>query len=198
VCSTSDWKIRGYSSGFLLIEAALLFVVLGICFSAIFPLISSMSRAQKQQVTKHNLSRIQNALDVFFEKNGYLPCPKPNWKDQALQKCHGVEEQSGIVPFEALEVPQSVAKDGEDKPFLYVISETSQIKQDSFSLDILTNEITLITDQNTSVSGISYVLVPGNPKKDLVFPYSTHNMEFKTRDQMKQLYEASFTEEGFQ
>ncbi len=131
--------------------------------------------------------RIQSAIDLFFKKNGRIPCPKPSLQSESLEKCHGVEEQAGVIPFEELDLPFSVAQDGEGKPFLYVISETSQIKQDFLHFDVLPNEITLVTDHNVPIQEMSYLLLPGGVKKSLVFPYSTPNMEFRSRDQMKEI-----------
>ena len=96
--------------GFSLIEMAIVLTILSILMASVFTLIPVKQEQQNIDEINAKLTRIQQALDSFYNQNGYLPCPAPrnaNFSDVGTQiglaqDCTG-SVPSGITEYDAPE-----------------------------------------------------------------------------------------------
>lgn len=100
---------RRFSKGFTLFEMAITLTVLSVLLASIFTLIPVKQEEQNIDEVNANLTRIQQALDSFFNQNGYLPCPAPltaQFSDVSsqigvAQDCTAGSAPTGITSYSA-------------------------------------------------------------------------------------------------
>ena len=96
--------------GFSLFEMTIALTILSILMASVFTLIPVKQEQQNIDEINAKLTRIQQALDSFYNQNGYLPCPAPlnaNFSDVSTQigiaqNCSG-SVPSGITEYDAPE-----------------------------------------------------------------------------------------------
>jgi prepilin-type N-terminal cleavage/methylation domain-containing protein len=96
--------------GFSLFEMAIALTILSILMASVFTLVPVKQEQQNIDEINAKLTRIQQALDSFYNQNGYLPCPAPlnaNFSDVGTQI--GIAQDctaavpSGITEYDAPE-----------------------------------------------------------------------------------------------
>lgn len=162
--------MRKNNSGFLLIEAAIFILILGISLTTLSAIYSTVRRSYEISITKQHTDVVMRMLGAYLIKHGCLP--------NAAAKNSGLQSQGltyGFVPYKTLGLPKNSALDGSGKPIMYMVSSpfttSSRIRSDSNSLDmgesvsfceIEESEISVIdsTGSSTSNSPICFVLIP--------------------------------------
>lgn len=100
-------------NGFTLVEMAITLAILSVLMASIFTLIPIKQEEQNIDEINATLTRIQQALDSFYNQNGYLPCPAPltaNFSDVGTQigiaqDCTAGSPPGGITEYNAPEGP---------------------------------------------------------------------------------------------
>ncbi|MDD4615833.1 MAG: prepilin-type N-terminal cleavage/methylation domain-containing protein [Alphaproteobacteria bacterium] len=110
-----------FSSGFTLVEMAVVMVVMGMVAMTVFPALTTLRQANQLALTQSNLRSLMIATAAFVQANGCLPCPaipgetgtdfgKLGYSDSIA--CGTCDAPQGIPPFASLGIPASVAHDG--------------------------------------------------------------------------------------
>jgi hypothetical protein len=123
------WRHQG---GFSLAETALALFVLAMISSAILSTLSAYRHAQAITMTKTHQERIAYALAAYAVSHGFsLPCPGAGVESGVAQSdaASGCKVVEGIVPFQTLGLPESVAKDGFQRYFTYVVNQAYLVPQ---------------------------------------------------------------------
>lgn len=69
--------INFHSSGFTLIELCIVILIVGLLTSALLSFSYGINEKRKKDSTDKEMLQIVDALEVFYSKNNYLPCPSP-------------------------------------------------------------------------------------------------------------------------
>lgn len=111
------------TSGFTLVEMAVVLVIMGLVMMTVFPALTSVRSASQQALTQSNLRSLMLATAAYVQANGCLPCPAsaavsganfgrtgtPN--NTACGVCTGTAAE-GIPPYTTLGIPPAIAHDG--------------------------------------------------------------------------------------
>jgi prepilin-type N-terminal cleavage/methylation domain-containing protein len=110
------------NKGFSLIELSIVIVIVGILLAGAVSLGTASLGAAKVTDTEKKMATIQNALQLYFEVHGYLPCPSDpriaigaagfGDEDCASPPIDSLNVLGGGVPTVALNLPTSYAFDG--------------------------------------------------------------------------------------
>ncbi|WP_032112895.1 type II secretion system protein [Candidatus Paracaedibacter symbiosus] len=125
-------KIQRKIPGFSLIEAAFVLLIAGIVASLTLPLLSTSRQLERHKITETNQMQLFQALAGYVLKYNQLPLPsRPELEGEKGLKCHGRTTSAcvGIIPYQELGLPESVARDGHGNWFTYVVESvlTSQM-----------------------------------------------------------------------
>ncbi len=138
-----------HQRGFTLIEVAATLLILSIFIAAAAGLYQKSEQQRRALVTRDNMKQIVHALSTFAESAGRLPCPADpgindmrfgwEWNITNAQltidsgarpsgSCGNVaanaanNDVTGLVPFQSLNLPAAVARDGWGRYFTYAVS----------------------------------------------------------------------------
>jgi prepilin-type N-terminal cleavage/methylation domain-containing protein len=133
---------RSKENGFTLIEIAIAVAILGVIMGGALELYGRVHAQQQIQITYGNMDAVVDALSVYVETAGRLPCPAdPAAQDATFGWERGVKPSelprgaehfpvghcdqktgNGIIPFMTLGIPASVARDGWGRYYTYAVS----------------------------------------------------------------------------
>lgn len=109
-------------SGFSLIEIAIVLIIIGLISGMALPSLKAMLDWQKTAITAQNQEKILYALASYAIQNKSLPYAANPLNSQ--EKPHEIiRRRRGIVPYAALGLPESTAKDGYHRWFTYVVDD---------------------------------------------------------------------------
>lgn len=93
--------------GFSLAETAIALAVIATIIGLLVPTLLSIRVAEQARVTSQNLQTVMRSIAGFVQASGYVPCPAhPDGTTSP-----GCNIAVGLVPYQALGLPQSMAKD---------------------------------------------------------------------------------------
>lgn len=107
--------------GFSLIEMAVVLIIIGLIGGITLPSLKAMLDWQKAAITAQNQEKILYALASYAIQNKTLPYAESPLSSQ--EKAHKTTRRRGIVPYAALGLPESTAKDGYHHWFTYVVDD---------------------------------------------------------------------------
>lgn len=133
--------------GITLVEVALAVAITGILMSGALMLHERVQKQRQFESTYDNMDAIVQALSVYVESNGRLPCPAdPTAPDDTAGWERGVpagtnatqhpagscdaKTREGIVPFMTLGLPKQTAMDGWGYFYTYAVSPVFTRKND--------------------------------------------------------------------
>lgn len=105
-------------SGFSLIEMSMVLLVVGIIASLTLPVLTTTLTLQRQKTTESNKEILFKALAVYVLTNDSLPRPSL----PTLQGRSKPRATVGIIPYQELGIPESMARDGYGNWFTYAIN----------------------------------------------------------------------------
>lgn len=184
-------KFRHHSCGLILIEVAIAMMIFSLCIGAVLMVMQYAHSAQKRSTTQQHQTIITQALNRYHQHMGSLPCPSKPVADDgfALEKCQGAHQQIGIIPYKALGIPASIAKDGYGHYFTYAVSESATLLiKDGLTID--TENTLNITDASGRSYGarnreIAYVLISHGSKGNGAFTLQPYRKRFPTRTEFE-------------
>jgi prepilin-type N-terminal cleavage/methylation domain-containing protein len=112
------------SSGFSLVELAVVVVIMGMILTMGIKMASSFQDRSAMSLTHSKQLAIKEALISYLAANGRLPCPA----DPTISLITGYEKSNatftcdisvGIVPYKTLQLPKEYVVDGWDRFFTY-------------------------------------------------------------------------------
>lgn len=195
--------MRRNNSGFLLIEAAIFVIILGISLTTLSAIYSTVRRSYEISITKQHTEVILKMFGAYLIKHGCLP--------GAADKNSGLTLKGltyGLVPYKTLGLPKNSTLDGSGHPIMYRVSskftQSSAIRSDSNSLDMTDtgsfceideSEISVVdaTGYSTSDSPICMVLIPSEVYQQKGFvPESVlqdnSNIRWVSKDELVTIY----------
>ena len=108
--------------GFSLIEIAIVLIIIGLMGGVALPSLKAMLDWQKAATTAQNQEKILYALASYAIEKKSLPYAanplNPQEKSPEM-----IRRRRGIVPYAALGLPESIAKDGYRRWFTYVVDD---------------------------------------------------------------------------
>ncbi len=112
-------KIRS-ERGFALIEVAIAIAVMGVIFSILFPIISSMQKSLRMQKDHQKYERICFAIASYVSRNARLPTPAndTNSGESVL------ELDIGFIPFKTLGLSKDCTTDSSGKKIYYIPNQS--------------------------------------------------------------------------
>lgn len=112
-------------SGFSLIEAAFFLLIVGIAASLTFPFLTTFQNMERHKVTESNQRQIFQVLAGYALTHYKLPppsTPELAGKKEASYVKNGKIACVGILPYQELGLPESIAKDGYGHWFTYAVT----------------------------------------------------------------------------
>lgn len=103
------------SSGFSLVEMAIVLAIVGLLLGGLLPTISNQIEQQRRNETRKQLDEIMGVLQGFAIINGYLPCPATTVDPVnvsyglADSACSGTPAAEGYLPWKTLGVTETDA-----------------------------------------------------------------------------------------
>jgi type II secretory pathway pseudopilin PulG len=109
-------------SGFSLIEIAVVLIIIGLIGGMTLPALNVMLDWQKMTTTAERQEKILYALASYAVQNKILPYAANPAHPQGTQDT-ATRRRRGIVPYRDLGLPESIAKDGYQRWFTYVVDD---------------------------------------------------------------------------
>jgi len=154
--------------GYTLLEMAIALAIIGFATGALYTTLTASYAIQTVSNTNNELDKIQNALNTYVAKNGYVPCPASQTA-AVSSTTYGVatdctatapagtvdvgsgsaQIRIGVVPTRTLDLNDSDMLDGWDNRISYVVIK--QLAQNSTNFTTYTNtaaETIIINDSN--------------------------------------------------
>ncbi len=114
-------KQQAAARGFTLVEIAVVLVILGLLFTLLAGVATSLIAQQKRELTRSRLAGVEAALTLFVSQNQRLPCPADGTLVASAPNA-GVElwaagactttQANGVVPWRALGLAEQDITDG--------------------------------------------------------------------------------------
>lgn len=176
-------------NGFSLIEMAVVLAISGTLAASFLTITSAQQEASNYQVTAQRLDAIEDAIDIFVNKTGYLPCVAPS-DDAETTATFAISSDCtqatppdasivdigtgsntiwvGTVPTRSLNLPDKYYFDGWGNRFTYVVIKDQATTADAFEnySTTATNGVIQILDRSNNQvtpadtkSIVSYVIV---------------------------------------
>lgn len=138
------------SKGFTLIELTIVLVIIGILAYGGISVVSIQLDSAKIKQTKDKLDKIEKALQLYYETNGYLPCPgKGSYATShasfGIEATHAnttsdttlsnatcathidatisTHTYMGVIPVRSLDLPDEFMMDGWNRRIAYAVSK---------------------------------------------------------------------------
>jgi prepilin-type N-terminal cleavage/methylation domain-containing protein len=129
--------------GFSLLETALVLAIMGVVAGSLLPALGTWLEKETLQRSRRNMDAAEEAIALFVQRNGRLPCPASPIGDPAVgledalpqatttPKAEGepapepapavsvCRRTQGILPYRTLGLPQLAMVDGWSRPFRY-------------------------------------------------------------------------------
>lgn len=115
------YKIPAFS----LIEMAIVLIIIGLMGGMAFPILKTTLEWQKNATTAQNQEKIIYALASYALQNKVLPCAADPLTHPGKQD---KKRRRGIVPYVDLNLPESLAKDGHQRWFTYIVDDYYNIR----------------------------------------------------------------------
>lgn len=100
-------KFKLASSGFTLVEIAIVLTIIGVLLGSGVMALTSMLNDIRYRTTRDRMNQVANALALYAQQNLFIPCPAQPPDDdglttgESLATCTGADSQ-GIVPYRDL------------------------------------------------------------------------------------------------
>ena len=128
-------EVLARREGFSLAETALSLAILALVIGALVPGLLSMRAAEQARATQTRLEAVMRASAAFVQANGCFPCPSTpasqatagrGWVrgDTNAALCNGCSAPVGLVPFRALGLSESFARDGYNHWLTFSVDST--------------------------------------------------------------------------
>lgn len=151
--------------GFLLLEVALVFCILGVLGAALMPLLKTATQTSKNAQTQQAFDRAIRSLAAYATAYQRLPCAA---QADGLE-CAGT--YSGVIPYKTLGLEASWVQDGSGPPLSYIVTAE------------LTNW-NIVTDLDEEETPPFSEIVAKNPLQiidesgEIVLPFNTDQKDF--------------------
>lgn len=142
--------------GFSLLEVSIALLIIGIMTVAAIRLYNAASKQQRMEDTQQRMEVVVKALAEFVETSNRIPCPADprvndasfGWEwgvtetqlrvvgERPIGACDPVvtpESREGLVPFQTLNIPFEMTKDGWGNYFTYAVSPVFTLRTDKAS-----------------------------------------------------------------
>jgi len=103
-------EVKKTQEGYILIELAIVFLVIGLLITALIPLYQSYQQRDAKAETEERIDFIAKSFSAFLQTRWRLPCPA------------AAVDSHGIIPYRTLGIPEQYAKDGYGNFFTYTVS----------------------------------------------------------------------------
>ncbi len=108
--------------GFSLVELAIVLTILGLIAGFSVPLLTDTIGHKKWLQGDRHMEEIITALAAYVVRHQHLPCPadpsvQGSERGKAQENCASI--QGGLVPYKTLGLPETLARDGFQRPFSY-------------------------------------------------------------------------------
>ena len=117
---------RYRQQGVTLVEVAIAMTIMGIIMAGALELYSRAHAQQELDATYDNIDTVTEALSVYVEGKGRLPCPADPSADEKTfgqeRKACDQTTRNGILPFVTLGISRQAAMDGWGRYYTYAVS----------------------------------------------------------------------------
>lgn len=155
-----------YRAGFSLVEMSVVLVIIAIVVSSGLTLSTSVAERNAFKETQDELEYIAGAIQRFYNRNGYLPCPanpeipRDN-STYGTSTCTvtnmtvGINSKRGMVPIRALNLPDKYASDAWSRRYIYQVSWTSAAATSFTEINNHTTTFGRLSIQNESSPAVT-------------------------------------------
>jgi prepilin-type N-terminal cleavage/methylation domain-containing protein len=149
-------RLKEPEKGFSLLEVSIALLIIGIMTVAAIRLYDAASKQQRLEETQRRMEVVVKALAEFVETSNRIPCPADprvndasfGWEwgvteaqlrvvaQRPIGACDPVatpESREGLVPFQTLNIPFEMTKDGWGNYFTYAVSPVFTLQTDKAS-----------------------------------------------------------------
>lgn len=190
---------------FSLIELSIVLLIISIIVAGTISVSTVAVNNSKTKVTRERIDAIQKAINAFVAKNYRLPCPASIKSVKSSTSTFGIEATScstngdgvykssvnsnavyGMVPVNALGIPDDLAEDGYGSKFSYIVDTnytsanypSTTTSSTGFSFYPTTNNISIVQFPSANkISNIAYVIISHGPNK-----YGAYNTNFSSQN----------------
>jgi prepilin-type N-terminal cleavage/methylation domain-containing protein len=158
---------RNHSSGFTLVEMAVVVVLMGIMMTLGLRMLQATQNNAAWSETKLKQERIKAALVSFLRTNGRLPCPDSALPPTGAEPANClVNAGRGVLPWQALGLSVGDVQDGWSNLFTYRVANRTPVTSSNwtikaglpaaapFTITELTTPLTALTVQARSDAGV--------------------------------------------
>lgn len=131
---------RRESSGFSLVEMAIVLVIVGVLLGGLLPTISSQMEQQRRKETLKYMDEVRDALLGYAVVTSRLPCPATDDNGTAAVTCTTTASQIGKLPYKDLGV---VDKDAFGSVLVYAVTKEFASSAAPFTLSTVGAENTM-------------------------------------------------------
>ena len=146
------------SSGFSLVELAVVVVIIGMILTMGIKLASSFQDRSAMSLTHSKQLAIKQALISYLAVNGRLPCPASGTaltgKEDPTPSTGTCNTPIGIIPFQTLQLPRDFVIDGWDRFFTY----------EAWWGDTPATYCTIVPNNANYTSDTRFLGIPNNPR----------------------------------
>jgi len=108
------------TTGFTLLEMAVVLVIVGVLLGGLLPTISSQIEQGRRTATRKYMDEVKDALLGYAIANKHLPCPDSNGDGAAEATCTTAAQQVGTLPYVDLGVAD---KDAYGSVLIYAVTK---------------------------------------------------------------------------